>query len=430
MCDNSALALLGGDPIITYQIPRYNSIGKEEIAAVNSVLETGILSDFLASWGPNFYGGSKVQEFEKKCTEYFKVNHAIAVNSWTSGLVCAVGAIGVEPGDEVIVSPWTMSASAISILHWNAIPVFADIDPDTYCIDPQSILKNISNRTKAIIVVDIFGQSANYVEINKIAKKFNLKVICDTAQAPGGLSMSLPSGTQGDIGGFSLNYHKHINTGEGGILVTNDDRLADNMRLIRNHAESIVEEKKHHTLVNMIGHNFRMGEIEAAIGMSQLNKLRKLVSIRQSIASQITIGLSGLKGLTLPKTAQGNEHVYYKYAMQIDPMVLEVDKFKIIEALKTEGVPGLSSRYVNVHLLPIFQNKMAYGSKGFPWISEFTSREIAYNKGICPVAEDLQDNRFFSLDLCGFEFQVEDIDLIIEAFKKVWRNLGALKKSI
>ena len=427
MDSGSKLALLGGNPTVTYQIPRYNSIGQEEIDAVNNVLGTGILSDFLASWGPHFYGGNKVQEFEKKCSDYFRVKHAIAVNSWTSGLVCAVGAIGVEPGDEIIVSPWTMSASAISILHWNAIPVFADIDRETYCINPQSIIRNISNRTKAIVAVDVFGQSSNYQEINKIAKDFNLKVICDTAQAPGGTSMGSPSGTQGDIGGFSLNYHKHINTGEGGILVTDDDGLADNMRLIRNHAESIVEEKKHHTLVNMIGHNFRMGEIEAAIGICQLDKLSKLVSMRQSIAHRLTTGLSSLKGLILPRTAEGNEHVYYKYAMQIDPLVLGVDKFRIVDALKSEGVPGLSSQYVNVHMLPVFQNKIAYGSGGFPWKSEFTSRDIEYNKGICPVAEDLQDHRFFSLDLCGFEFQIEDINLIIEAFKKVWGNLGALK---
>ena len=154
------LALFGGPKAITEPFRRYNSIGKEEVEAVRLVIESGNLSQFLGCWEPDFFGGPKVQAFEKQCAEYFGVKHAITVNSWTSGLIAAMGAVGIEPGDEVIVPPWTMCASATAILHWNAIPVFADINPETYCLDPASVEANITPYTKAIMAVDIFSPSA------------------------------------------------------------------------------------------------------------------------------------------------------------------------------------------------------------------------------------------------------------------------------
>ncbi len=138
------LALLGGPKAIGEPFKRYNPIGQEEVKAVTEVVESGVLSQFLGCWSDDFYGGPKVQEFERLCADYFNVKHVVTVNSWTSGLVTAVGAIGIEPGDEVIVSPWTMCASATAIIHWNAIPVFADIESETFNIDPNSILKNIT----------------------------------------------------------------------------------------------------------------------------------------------------------------------------------------------------------------------------------------------------------------------------------------------
>ena len=145
------LAIHGGDKTIDYDFSRYNTIGQEEKLAVNEVLETGILSKFLGCWHPDFYGGPKVKEFEKACQEYFGVPYVVTVNSWTSGLIAALGAIGIEPGDEVIVTPWTMCATATAILHWNAIPVFADIDPNNFNIDPTSIEENITQQTRAIM---------------------------------------------------------------------------------------------------------------------------------------------------------------------------------------------------------------------------------------------------------------------------------------
>ena len=228
---------------INYKIKKYNPIGKEELKAAQSVIRSGVLSDFIAKDGKNFLGGKNVKKFENNIKKYFNTNYAITVNSWTSGLIAAFGSIGLEPGDEVILPTWTMSACAMSILNWNAIPVFVDIEKDTFNIDPNLIEKKISKKTKAILAVDIFGHPANYKSIFSIAKKYNLKVISDSAQSIGAKYNNRFSGTFADIGGFSLNCHKHINTGEGGILLTNNKDTAEKLRLIRNHAESSVKTK-------------------------------------------------------------------------------------------------------------------------------------------------------------------------------------------
>ena len=422
----SKLAIKGSKkPFISKKFKRYNSIGNKEIDAVVRVMKTGVLSKFLGCWHEDFYGGEKVREFEENIKNYFNVKNAITVNSWTSGLTAAIGAIGIEPGDEVIVSPWTMCASATAIIHWNAIPVFADIDKKTFCIDPKSIERVISPYTKAILSVDIFGQSADVEEINKIAKKFNLKVISDTAQAPGSKFKDKFSGTLTDIGGFSLNYHKHIHTGEGGILVTNDNDLAEKMRLIRNHAEAVVGDAGRTDIVNMIGHNYRLGEIESAIGIEQLKKLKGLVNARQYVAEKISNGISDLEGLNVPFIREQCTHVYYIFAMTIDINLTKVSKNKIVEALNAEGVPGLESNYANLSSLPMYQKKIAYGSKGFPW--SIANRDISYDLKSVPNATILNSEEYFGMELCLFDFTDEDIDLIIGAFHHVWKNLDQLK---
>lgn len=427
MEEENKLALFGGEKVINKPFVRYNPIANEEKSAAIKVIESGVLSKFLGAWSPDFFGGPKVQEFERLCESSFGVRHAVVVNSWTSGLIAAIGAIGVEPGDEVIVTPWTMCASATAILHWSAIPVFADIDPNTYCLDPKSIELNITPQTKAIMVVDIFGHSADMKSILNIAKKHNLKVISDTAQAPGAMYYGEYAGTLADIGGYSLNYHKHIHTGEGGILVTNSDLYADKLRLIRNHAEAVVETKGDKDLTNMVGYNFRLGEIECAIGIEQIKKLPSLIRKRQKVAERLTEGLTSLKGLQLPFVESQCTHVYYSYPMVIDIKLLNISKQKIAQALSAEGIEGVSTGYTNIHLLPMFQEKIAFGSKGFPWNSEFCKRDVDYSKGICPVAESLHDDSHISIGVCQYELENSEVDLIVNAFKKVWLNLDLLR---
>jgi perosamine synthetase len=419
------LAIHGGPKVINKTFEPYNTIGQEEKTAALEVLDTGILSDYLATWGDKFEGGKKVKEFEENLANYFEVEHAICVNSWTSGLVAAVGALEIEPGDEIIVSPVTMSASATAIIHWNAIPVFADVETDYFCIDPKSIEKNISSRTKAIMAVDIYGQSSNMTEIIALAKKYDLKVISDSAQAPGAMYNEKFAGTLADIGGFSLNRHKHIHTGEGGIIVTNNKTYADRMRLIRNHAELIVEDKGQSELNNLIGSNFRFGEIESAIGIQQLKKLSYFVKIRQKVAEKLNDGLKDLKCLQTPLIRNGATHVYYYYPLTLNTQSLGLSRSSIINALLAEGLQGVTQGYQGLHLLPMYQNKIAYGKEGFPW--SINSNNINYEKGICPIAEYLFDESFFALQLCLYSLSENDVDLIVTTFQKVWKNLESLK---
>lgn len=406
----------------------YNTIEKDEIKSVSKVMKSGLLSPFLGSWSNidkigSFYGGIQVNRFEKHIEKFFSVKHAITVNSWTSGLIAAVGSLDIEPGDEIITSPWTMCATATAIVNWMAIPIFADIDPLTFNIDPKSIKSKISNKTKAIIVPDIFGQSANISEINKIAKKYNLKVISDSAQSMTAKHFGKFAGTQCDIGGFSFNYHKHMQTGEGGVLITNDDHLAERMRLIRNHGEAVVEDKKIKKINNIIGYNFRMGEIEAAIGIEQLKKINKIISKIQKKAKMLNEGLDGLKGLKIPYIDNGNSHVYYYYALQIDNKITNIHRDKIYKELIKENIPVFKN-YSLLHLLPMYKNKIAFGKSGYPWKNSVYNKVIKYEKGICPVAEDLNFNKYIGLPMCNFDYTEADIKFIISKFKKIWKKFN------
>ena len=426
--EKNKLAILGGNKVINYDFKKYKSIGSEELNAASKVIKSGVLSQYLARWHDNFYGGKYVQLFEKECEKHFKVKHAITVNSWTSGLIAAVGALDIEPGDEILVPTWTMSASATAILHWNAIPVFVDIEPVTFCIDTDSVKENITQYTKAIMAVDIFGHSANMKELRKIADENELKLISDSAQSPGGYYKGHLTGTIADVGGFSLNYHKHIHTGEGGIVVTNDDKIAFKSRLIRNHGESVIGSLNEIDLVNIVGHNFRLGEIECATGIEQLKKLNTLVLSRQVVAKKLTEGLKGLQGLNLPYTEDESTHAFYVYPMTLNINELDVSRDQLIKSLKAEGVEGLMSGYVNLHMLPMYQNKIAYGSKGFPWNSNICRRKISYDRGICPNAEKLHNETFIGLQMCLFELQDFEINGICAAFHKIWNNLDKIRK--
>lgn len=394
-------------------LKRHNPIGSDEIEAVNEVLKSGILSDFLGAESKKFYGGKRVLEFEEEAKEFFKVDHAISVNSWTSGLICTVGSLDVEPGDEIITTPWTMCATATSILHWNAIPIFADIDKDSFCISPDSIKSCLSSKTKAIIGVDIFGQSADYEAIRNVIPE-NVKIISDTAQAPGAIRNGKICGTLSDIGGYSFNYHKHIHTGEGGLIVTNDEKLAERCRLIRNHAEAVIESRPSSPINNMIGFNFRMGEIEAAIAKCQLNKLDVIVKNRQKIADIITGILAKVKGIQCPQVSTGNTHVYYMYSLILDE---NLDRKNIVSQLVKKGIEGVSEGYTNIHRLPVFLNKKAYGNSSIPW--NLNKKNYLYGNGTCPIAEKYHDKQVFTLALNHFDMDENDAVRVANLIKDV-----------
>ncbi len=426
----TTLALFGGTPAIAHIAPHPSILGEADVAAAADVIRGGVLSGYIGAPGDAFMGGPRVRAFEAQCAAHFGVKHAVAVNSWTSGLVCAVGAIGIEPGDEVITTPWTMAATATAILHWAGVPVFADIDRATYNISSASVLKLITPRTKAVIAVDIFGQSADMTALRDICHHRGLKLLSDCAQAPGALHRRQSAGTLGDIGGYSLNYHKHIHCGEGGVLVTNNDRYARRLALIRNHAEAVVQSDQPAELANLLGHNFRLGEIEAAIAAVQLPQLAGRVAARQRAAAALNAGLAALPGLATPAVLAGNSHVYYIYGLQLDSVRLGVSRDQLLQALRAEGVPGIVGSYQNLHLLPLFKHRIAYGTGGFPWkgLAQGDS-SVTYGPGLCPVAEDLHSRSFFGLALGQFAHGPQEVAQIVAAFKKVWANLHALRSA-
>lgn len=428
----SELALLGGEKIRKELFPAYKVIGEEERLAVERVIQSGVLSRFLGCWHDDFYGGPEVQALEAEWAAYFGVKHAISVNSATSGLYCAVGAAKVGPGDEVIVSPYTMAASATAALAYNAVPVFADIEPDCFCLSAKSVESKITERTKAILVVDIFGQPYDVEGINALAKKHGLLVIEDAAQAPGAKFRGRFAGTLGDIGVFSLNYHKHIHSGEGGMVVTDDDHLAERVRLIRNHAEVVVGAKGFTDLVNMIGFNLRMTELEAAVVREQLKKLSNLLKGRQENVVYLDRLLSEIPCLTTPVVRDCAEHAYYVHAIKFDAAEAGVSRNRFIEAVKAELSPSLLREregvnmgcgYVKpIYLEPIYQNLIGYGDKGCPFKCPWYKGELNYAKGLCPVTERMHYEELFTHELMKSSMTRQDLDDVAAAFSKVWEH--------
>jgi dTDP-4-amino-4,6-dideoxygalactose transaminase len=426
----SKLAVHGGEKVRSRKFPAYLTVGDEEKNAAARVIDSGVLSRFLGTWHEDFFGGPEVKAFEAEWAEYFQIKHAIAVNSATSGLYCAVGSAGIGPGDEVIVSPYTMSASAVAPLIYNAIPIFADIEEDYFCLSSKSIEERITKRTKAIIVVDIFGQPYDADRINAIAKKYGLLVIEDCAQAPGAKYKGRYAGTLGDIGIFSLNYHKHIHTGEGGIIVTDNDDLADKLRLIRNHAEAVVEAKGYNSLVNMIGFNYRMTEIEAAIGREQLKKLNPLLEQRLKNIEYLNRELSKIPCLEPAKVRSGCKHAFYVHPLKYNRQIAGVHRDTFVAAVKAELMPTelretegikIGAGYVKpLYLQPLFQQKLAYGHQGCPWSCEKYGGNVEYKKGICPVTEQMHEEILVTHELMRPPMIKEDLDDVINAFNKVW----------
>ena len=309
-------------------------IGKKEISAVIDVLKRGTLAQ-----------DALVKTLEANWCATSQSSYAVAVNSGTAALHAALHAIGIMPGDEVITSPFTFIASANAIRMAGGVPIFADIDVHSYNIDPTQIEKYITEKTKAIMPINIYGQPADYDAINAIAKKYKLSVVEDAAQSVGATYKGKQSGTLGDIGCFSLYATKNIMCGEGGIITMNSSKLETRARLFRQHG---MEEGKRY-VYHGLGYNYRLTELQAAIAIEQLKQLKNLTKKRQKIAEKYTNAFSKIEGIVPPVVTKGSTHVYHQYTIRITgAFPLSRDGF--IEYLKKKGIQA------NVYYpIPLFE---------------------------------------------------------------------------
>lgn len=355
-------------------------IGDKEIENVVEVLKSGMIAQ-----------GPKVEEFEQKFAEWVGAEYGIAVNSGTAALHVALLACGIGEGDEVITTPFTFIASGNSILYTGARPVFADIDMKTYTLNPDSIEDLITEKTKAIMPVQLYGQSADMDRINEIAEKYGLIVIEDAAQAHGAAYNGQKVGSIGDMSCFSFYPTKNMTTSEGGIITTDDEELAEKARIFRAHGATV---RYHH---DAIGYNFRMTDISAAIGLAQLENIDEFNEKRIANAAYLNEGLKDVDGVITPYCADGSKHVYHQYTIRVE----KGDRDDWVDIINDCGV-GTGIHYP----IPLY-NQPIYRALGI--------------EGNCPNAELAADN-VISLPVHP-SLSKEDLDIVIEAVKTASKEL-------
>jgi perosamine synthetase len=351
-------------------------IGDEERDAVLEVLASGQLAQ-----------GPVVEAFEREFAAWCGVKHAVAVNSGTAALHLLMLAHGVKDGDEVITSPFTFIASANAALFVGARPVFVDIEPETYCLDPSRVEAAITPRTKAIMPVDLYGHPAAIHELREIADRHGAVLIEDACQAHGAAIGDRKAGALGVSASFSFYPTKNMTTAEGGMVTTEDDAIAEKVRMLRQHGAA---HRYHHDL---LGYNFRMTDIAAAIGRAQLGKLARFNERRRRNASVLDEGLAGIPGVATPRERRGYRHVYHQYTVRV-----EHDRDGFQKRLREHGVGTAIHYEVPVHRQPLYQGL------GYRDVSMPASEAAADHVLSLPVHPALTDT---------------DLDRIIEAVRKV-----------
>ncbi|MFX0076173.1 MAG: DegT/DnrJ/EryC1/StrS family aminotransferase [Candidatus Hermodarchaeota archaeon] len=331
--------------------------------------------------------GEFVKKFEEDFARYIGVKHAIAVNTGTAALHIAIAALDIGPGDEVIVPPFTFIASASSILHNNAIPIFADIDDKSYTLDPDSVQEKLTDKTKAIIPVHLAGIGADTKTLLDIAEDYDIFIIEDAAQSIGTKCYNKKVGAIGHLGCFSFYPSKNITTGEGGMVTTNDDVLAEQCRLLRHHGEP------EWYVYNRLGYNYRMTEIQGAIGRVQLKKIDNFIKMRNKNAQYLSKAVSEIPGIEPPFIPNYCEPAFNYWIGRIDPEILGVTKPQFLEAFPRSKVLYPKPLYDT----KLFQEKVAY-SKGCPWSCPFYGKEIDYKKIHLPRVEKITQE-IFALDI-------------------------------
>ena len=341
-----------------------------------------------------FLGGKYVRKLEAVFAQKSDVKFAVSANSATSCLVMALGALNLGPGDEIICPSMSFNATATTILFFNSVPVFCEVKENTFCLDPIDVEKKITDRTKAIMVVHLGGNSADMDSIMQIAKKYSLKVIEDSAQAPGVKYKNQFVGSIGDVGIFSFTETKNITCGEGGMLITDDPNIAFKSRLIRNHGEGVAQDSwTDEELINIIGMNFRLTELQAAVAIPQLHDLDNRNQIRKENAHYLIKKLKKYPWLIQPSIENGATYIPYILKWQYIPEQHMPNRDWVVKALQAEGVPVSGGYGRLMYENPIFSRKIAFGGKGAPFVKPYYNGNLKYGKGTCPISEKI-NNQF------------------------------------
>ncbi|WP_343337977.1 UDP-4-amino-4,6-dideoxy-N-acetyl-beta-L-altrosamine transaminase [Terrisporobacter petrolearius] len=388
------LAINGGTPVRK----EYLSYGRQVIDDDDINLVVNVLKGNYLTTGPN------VKQFEEMVASYVGCKYAVAVSNGTAALHAACFAAGIKEGDEVITTPMTFAASANCVLYCGGKPVFADINPFTYNIDPKEIEKKITSKTKAIIPVDFTGQAVDLDEIKKIADKYNLLIIEDAAHAIGTKYKGKKVGNISDMTEFSFHPVKTITTGEGGVITTNSKELYDKLVLFRTHGitrekEFLVRKEEGPWYYEQIdlGYNYRITDIQCALGISQLNKLDKFIERRKELVKMYNEELSKIDGIIIQKEEDFSDTARHLYIIKIELEKFKVRRKEIFEALQGENIG------VNVHYLPIYLQ---------PYY-----KKLGYEEGLCPNAEDLY-NKMITLPLHA-NMSDKDLQDVVLAVSKV-----------
>ncbi|HIE53383.1 MAG TPA: DegT/DnrJ/EryC1/StrS family aminotransferase [Armatimonadetes bacterium] len=415
------LAIEGGPPVREKPFPPWPHFGEDEIEAAVAVLRSGQV---------NYWTGRKGREFEERFAEYVGVKHAIAVNSGTSALHVALYAAEVGPGDEVIVPARTFIATAAAVLHQNALPIFADVDPKTHNLSPASVRELITPRTKAIIAVHLAGHPAEMDEIMAIAAEHNLVVIEDAAQAHGAEYKGRKVGSWGHLGAFSFCQDKIITTGgEGGMVTTNDDRWARLARACRDHGwwqeekeELLRSEALRIYVHHRLGFNYRLTEMQSAIGLKALEKLDQQVEKRRENAYYLNEHLREVEVITTPYEAPYVKHSYYRYYCTVKPERLKVSRDQFVKAVRAEGVPILLGTSPENYLEEVFQKQVGYGKTPCPFRCPLYEGGVDYTSVSLPQARRLAQTAFCLLVHPTIERA--DLDDVVAAIGKVAEAYG------
>lgn len=422
MLESEKLAIDGGQPVHSEApIVETDIIENEEIEAVINVLKS-----------KKVRRAEVAQEYEKALADWYGVKHAIAVANGTVSLHIAMAAMGIGPGDEVIVAPITFVASDTCVLEQNAIPIFADIDPETLTIDPKDVERKITDRTKAIIPVSISGTPMDMDPLMDLAKKHNLYVLEDNAQAPGALYKGKKLGTIGHVSSYSTVTGKIFATGEGGYLLTNDDELYERMWGFHDFARIRALGKASKFSFRMPCTNYRITNMQAALGLEQLKRLDGLNKKRIENAHYLDEGLKGCPGIRLFKEPQWGKRVYFYYLMRLDLVELGAEMIDFAKALAAEGVYDFA--YVTTtrmmtaqHLLPLFLEKNGYGNTHCPFDCPKYGKDITYQRGQLPFAEQAERDVFWLSSVHPLMSQ-KDLDDTVKAVRKVATTFVERKK--